>query len=591
MLANIPVAGSPLIPTDFLTFLFLAFLVVLGLVYFSLWHQNREAPVRAHLKTVSRVGLALIIFFLAGTVSLAVFWFLPTPVLVRSQVLSQDVVPLTKPLVFQFDRPVSRQRLEKMITPEVPGVWVFEASLYRTHLMRRVVFYPQVSFKPNTEYTVQFSGLTNVSGFSRTDTQTFKFQTRALPEFASFSIKEGAQGVAIDTPITVNLTDADEGLTEFNFRFHPQAEYKATLSADKRSYVINFLKPLDKRRAYLLEVEKSNLTRDLETQEVVERSAPQLVGSLHFATSGEISAEEDFNRNHPIYGDVRVIEVLPANGTTGVKVSSKVSLTFSQAVNHQSAQSHFSISPSVEGSFEWGGDIMTFVPSKNLPASTKFTVTVSPGVSAVVGRASSETFVTTFTTASQVTKLGVPIYLQKHALSCEAASLRMALAYKGKMVTEATLLSQIGVDSTAHNGTIWGDPQEKFVGNVDGRQMVDGYGVHWLPIARVASEYGRAESFEGWSIDKLTEQINNGNPVIIWVFSNKGISTTWYTPSGKVINAVRDEHTVVVSGYVGDPGNPTQLIVNDPLIGQVYWSRSWFDKKWNIFNRSGVVVY
>lgn len=44
-------------------------------------------------------------------------------------------------------------------------------------------------------------------------------------------------------------------------------------------------------------------------------------------------------------------------------------------------------------------------------------------------------------------------------------------------------------------------------------------------------------------------------------------------------------------GFVGSAKNPTQIIVNDPLVGQVYVSRAVFDKKWEIFGRSGVVIY
>ena len=33
------------------------------------------------------------------------------------------------------------------------------------------------------------------------------------------------------------------------------------------------------------------------------------------------------------------------------------------------------------------------------------------------------------------------------------------------------------------------------------------------------------------------------------------------------------------------------LIVNDPRLGQTYWTRETFERKWQVFDRSGVVVY
>lgn len=386
MVPVIPVAGSPLIPTDAITIALIVFAAVLVLVYLGLLLRNQTLPLRARLKAVSRIALIILFFGAAGMVSLTAYWLLPQPNLIQSQVVSKEPLSLDQPLVFQFDRPVSRQKLTKTITPDVPGVWVFEDPLYRTHLMRRVVFYPQVTLNPDTEYTIQLGTISNTSGLSPSVTQTYRFRTSKQPQ---------------------------------------------------------------------------SLTAALAT----------------------------------------VVKTEP------------------------------------------------------------------------------------------VTKLGVPAYLQQHALSCELSSLRMALAYRGNTVSEDTLLGQVGVDNTPHNGSIWGDPNEKFVGNVNGRQMVNGYGVHWGPIARVASSYRRAEAFEGSNLQRLTVEIKNGNPVLVWVFSNRGVSTTWYTPGGKQIYAVRDEHSVVVVGFTGPAASPTQLIINDPLIGQVYWSRSWFEKKWGIFNRSGVIIY
>lgn len=388
MVPVIPVAGSPIVPADMavLVLLGLVSVLVVGYVYF--WWRKRSESIPNRLRKVARLGVLYVAFLLAVVATLVAYWLVPAPKLVFSQVLGGDSLSTVDPIVFVFDRPVSRRKLEKSITPDVPGVWVFEDPLYSTHLMRRVVFYPQTALEPDTEYTVQFSGLTNVSGFSRSFTTTYSFHTQ--------------------------------------------------------------------KSAFL------------------------------------------------------------------------------------------------EG-----------------PKSTE----------SISG------------TASLVTKLGVPASLQQHALSCEVSALRMALSYRGHQVSEETLLSQVGFDPTPHKGSIWGDPHERFVGNVDGRQMVDGYGVYWEPIARVGNMYRESEAFTSWTTEQLAREILGGNPVIIWVFSNKGRPTSWYTPSGKQIYAVRDEHSVVVVGFTGPPENPTQIIVNDPLIGQIYWSRDWFEKKWGIFNRSGVVIY
>lgn len=187
-------------------------------------------------------------------------------------------------------------------------------------------------------------------------------------------------------------------------------------------------------------------------------------------------------------------------------------------------------------------------------------------------------------------RLNVPAYLQQHALSCEVAALRMALAFYGVKVSEETLLDKVGVDNTPYKDGVWGNPHEKFVGNVDGKQLVSGYGVYWNPIARVANEYRPAEAFSGWSISQLTAELKANHPVVIWVYVRSGVPVTWKTTSGQEIFAIRDEHSVTVVGFVGPTDDPTQIIVNDPLVGRAYWSRAMFERKWNSFGRSGVAV-
>ncbi len=268
----------------------------------------------------------------------------------------------------------------------------------------------------------------------------------------------------------------------------------------------------------------------------------------------------------------------PADGERSVNIDSKVRVVFESVIDKKKIEEEFSILPGVGGKIDWDGNSLIFIPASSLAYNTKYTISVL-------------NFSASFTTSANSFKLDAPAFLQMHALSCEVATLRMALAYRGISVTEEDLLSQVGYDPTPHNGNVWGNPYQAFVGNVDGRQMVTGYGVYWGPIARVARNYRSAQEFEGWSISKLTNEIKKGNPVIIWVYSKSGVPTHWYTPSGEKIYAVSGEHTVLVVGYVGTEDNPSQLIINDSLIGQVYWSRAIFDKKWDTFNRSGVVVY
>jgi len=67
----------------------------------------------------------------------------------------------------------------------------------------------------------------------------------------------------------------------------------------------------------------------------------------------------------------------PPTDETNVAIGSDISASFSEAMNQSSAESAFSTSPSVTGSFSWSANTMTFNPSTNLDYGTEYTVTIA----------------------------------------------------------------------------------------------------------------------------------------------------------------------------------------------------------------------
>jgi uncharacterized protein YvpB len=184
---------------------------------------------------------------------------------------------------------------------------------------------------------------------------------------------------------------------------------------------------------------------------------------------------------------------------------------------------------------------------------------------------------------------------QDHSLSCEVATLKMALAYKGTAVEESTLIGKIGVDpvakQTVNGKLVWGDPQKAFVGDINGRMPSTGYGVYWDPIERVGAEYRPTRSISGSSIAELVEELQRGNPIIIWGHLGSGKPFTWQTPENKTIPAVYYEHTFLVNGIKGSVKNPEGFFLIDPIYGQLYWPLAKFKQHWASLGNSGVVVY
>lgn len=197
-------------------------------------------------------------------------------------------------------------------------------------------------------------------------------------------------------------------------------------------------------------------------------------------------------------------------------------------------------------------------------------------------------------------KLPVVFDAQDRALSCEAATLKMALAYRGTAVTEDDLVERIGFDPTPRSVVrggkdmgviVWGDPDEAFVGNIDGVMGKTGYGVHARPIARAAGAYRRVAVIERGTPEVLARAIADGNPVIVWGFIGRGRPLAWQTLAGKTVRAVNGEHTRIAMGYTGTADAPTGFFLMDPIYGEQYVALDDFLKNWDALGRQGVVVY
>lgn len=184
---------------------------------------------------------------------------------------------------------------------------------------------------------------------------------------------------------------------------------------------------------------------------------------------------------------------------------------------------------------------------------------------------------------------------QDHALSCEIASLKMALTYRNVHVSEDDIFALVGFDTTPKtnesSGMVWGDPHEAFVGNKDGRMLVDGYGVYWEPIARAARQWRRAQAIEGGTAAQLAEALTGGSPIVLWGYVGSGKPYQWTTPAGKHIDAISYEHAYLAYGFRGPVDAPVGFYIMDPVYGAQYETIDKFMKKWSSLGRSGVIIY
>ena len=197
--------------------------------------------------------------------------------------------------------------------------------------------------------------------------------------------------------------------------------------------------------------------------------------------------------------------------------------------------------------------------------------------------------------------LAVRIDYQDHNLSCEAAALKMALAYEGITIDELTLMSYMSVD-TRHakfdaRGRLvsWGDPAKAYVGNVDGHiQRYTGYGVYEAPVARAAIRAGAHVLAAGSGLygsgiapSAIYNAVLDGHPVVAWIsntYHDVPLSryvaydgaTVWYTLT---------EHAVTVIGV-----RPGAVLINDPWFGQAWHPKAQFESAYRTFDQMALIV-
>ncbi len=203
--------------------------------------------------------------------------------------------------------------------------------------------------------------------------------------------------------------------------------------------------------------------------------------------------------------------------------------------------------------------------------------------------------------------LSVPLFEQIYPLSCEAASLEMALAYKGVIKNQDDIIKEIPQalpfqkQKQTSGQYIWGDPSLGFVGDVRGWFFnslgtlgATGWGADKEPVLSVAQKYRpNSEATTQNTIASITHEIDSNNPVIVWTASLDDLPhetlLTYQSPSGKTIPFI-PTHVNVIVGYKTKINGEMILLVNDPEYGRLEISQSLFEKEWSMYHHDMLVV-
>jgi uncharacterized protein YvpB len=197
--------------------------------------------------------------------------------------------------------------------------------------------------------------------------------------------------------------------------------------------------------------------------------------------------------------------------------------------------------------------------------------------------------------------LAIRIDYQDHRLSCEAAALKMALAYEGIRVDELTLMRYMSNDR--HTATFdnhgrliaWGDPARSYVGNPDGHiEGYTGYGVYNAPVARAAIRAGASVLRSGSGLygtrvppNVVYDAVLDGHPVVVWISNTyHHVGLDYYRAyDGAIVRYTLTEHAVTLVGV-----RPGAVLINDPWFGRAWHAKAQFESAYSTFDDMAVVI-
>jgi uncharacterized protein YvpB len=278
--------------------------------------------------------------------------------------------------------------------------------------------------------------------------------------------------------------------------------------------------------------------------------------------------------------------ILPSGNHQSIK--SIVTVLFSTAIEKDSFEKSFTIVPNVAGEFRVNGRIGTFTPYNSLSPDTKYEIQINKNIVGLKGEKLVDNTIGSFTTNPENHILAVPYYRQQFSRSCEAASLRMALAYKGIITDDKEIVDLAGYDPREPDfvNKTWDDPNKMFVGFLSGKQV--GYGMYAPALAKASVSLGSTgKVLKNPTSSEIAEAVWNNNPVVIWGYIKNTVPklSYFYTETGKKIPIYSNEHARVVVGVVGSIDNPVGFYVHDPLSGVAneYWTADNLSKHMSIF--------
>lgn len=309
---------------------------------------------------------------------------IPTPpiILATSPANGSMNVPVATTISVTFDKAMDRTATEGAITasPSIPwgAAWSNGDTI--------VAFTPSSDLQPSTKYSITITtSAKSVDGVNLIKEYTFSFTTAVgplSPVIESTLPSFGASNVPPNTNVTITFSEAmEKGATENAISSSPSISGTFTWDSSVRAVTWD-------PKAYLAANTVYSIT--------ISASARSQVGvNMKAAYTFSFITGAAVDTTPP-----KVMDTDPSSGQKDVDPSTKIIITFSEAMNRNATANSVSISPGSIIKREWN-DNRTLMLSVSLARGTPHTVTISTGAKDVSGNAMTQDYRFTFTTRSE----------------------------------------------------------------------------------------------------------------------------------------------------------------------------------------------
>lgn len=376
-----------------------------------------------------------------------------TPVVPKIELADQ---PYYKPVTITFNRPI-KNTVSYVWRPAVEGTWHKTGAL---NMVSGLVFVPKTSLPAGAQLRLDLNNVEPIidEGSGTKKEQIVYVQVRSAPALNSIVPAQGAVNIKPDSVIQAVFSSANHNLRQLKLEGDmPLVSVKPT-SHDDTTFQWKLSEPLQQGRLYTAKLLDRSLptgrqelgaysfttvtrphvsathegylfrghvlnlefdTDMVQTQKAVQFDIAgsgtwqgprrysftptdftqgktwgyRVLAGAKSVAGGLFTESQEFSVSTP--GPVEVSYAVPSGNRVGTHM--RIAVTFDRTVNHSSAESAFSISPYVAGTFSWSNDTLIFTHGGLQPA-THYTVTVAPGVRPISYGVPSTGYSMTFTT-------------------------------------------------------------------------------------------------------------------------------------------------------------------------------------------------